>query len=401
MLCCTACAAWHCMCRSLAGTNMGVLLNHQRAVTPTVQKAWWGATYATSCPCAQGEHGHSGRVCAGHYDQRAGHPEPRVRALGTLVQDMSSRTKICWCGAVQFFPTTESTCGLACREIRIRQLIIGGINSDWPVPVRVSHGAGSLTDMSTQCPAHQVTSYVRTYVTAGALKRGDTLRRRSRTWTGCRQDWTPRTFKTACCHSACLPMLPMLQAPMEADCCTRFAQRPSMGRRHASQKPHAVARPRWAAAAPTLHRPAPCGCAARRPARPAARPAAPARPRPRPPPPRGTARARPPAPPPPARAAFLGLKGGEATGALACEAGQLCWPPLHPTAAVKRVAGRNCCKVGLQDSARVRASSHSVLRQSASAARLVDAIRLQQSSKALSIAGRLECDHAIHYRGHG
>lgn len=204
------------------------------------------------------------------------------------------------CGAVQFLPTIESTCGLACREIRIRQLIIGGINSDWPVPVRVSHGAGSLTDMSTQCPAHHVTSYVRTYVTAGALKRGDTLRRRSRTWTGCRQDWTPRTFKTACCHSACLPMLPMLQAPMEADCCTRFAQRPSMGRRHASQKPHAVARPRWAAAAPTLHRPAPCGCAARRPARPAARPAAPARPRPRPPPPRGTARARPPAPPPPA-----------------------------------------------------------------------------------------------------
>jgi len=98
------------------------------------------------------------------------------------------------------------------------------------------------------------------------------------------------------------------------------------------------------------------------------------------------------------RAALLGSNGG---GALACEAGQLCWPPLHPTAAVKRVAGRNCCKMGLQDSARVRASSHSVLRQSASAARLVDAIRLQQSSKALSIAGRLECDHAIHYRGHG
>ncbi len=106
------------------------------------------------------------------------------------------------CGAVQFLPTIESTCGLACREIRIRQLIIGGINSDWPVPVRVSQSAGSLTDMSTQCPAHHVTSYVRTYVTAGALKRGDTLRRRSRTWTGCCRGWTPRTSRRvvpACC----------------------------------------------------------------------------------------------------------------------------------------------------------------------------------------------------------
>ena len=102
MSCCTACAAWHCMCRSLAGTNMGVLLDHQRAVTPTVRKAWWGATDATACPCAQGEHGHSGRVCAGHSDQRAGHPEPRVRALRTLIQYMSSRTNICWCGAAQF-----------------------------------------------------------------------------------------------------------------------------------------------------------------------------------------------------------------------------------------------------------------------------------------------------------
>jgi hypothetical protein len=38
MLCCTACAAWHCMCWSLAGTNMGVLLDHKRTVTPAVQR---------------------------------------------------------------------------------------------------------------------------------------------------------------------------------------------------------------------------------------------------------------------------------------------------------------------------------------------------------------------------